>query len=59
MDIQRPTVSRRLAPLIGTLSWERGRLVLAIARRAENWEAFLAELEAGGFPVHQFSELAV
>lgn len=51
MDIHRPPVSDRLAALIAPLGGERRNHLLAMARRAASWDAFVAELAAGGFPV--------
>ena len=51
MDIHRPPVSNRLAALIAPLAIDRRSHVLAMARRAASWDAFVAELAAGGFPV--------
>ena len=50
LDIHRPPVSDRLAALIAPLASDRRRHLLAMARRAPSWDAFVAELEAGGFP---------
>jgi len=51
VDIHRPPVSDRLAALIAPLAVDRRRHVLAMARRAASWDAFVAELAAGGFPL--------
>ena len=44
-------MSDRLAALIAPLAVDRRRHVLAMARRAASWDAFVAELAAGGFPL--------
>ena len=51
VDIHRPPVSDRLAALIAPLAVDRRRHVLAMASRAASWDAFVAELAAGGFPL--------
>jgi hypothetical protein len=42
--------------LIAPLTGDRRRHLLAIARRAPSWDAFVAELAAGGFPTEHLSD---
>jgi len=56
LDIHRPPVTDRLARLIAPLTGDRRRHLLAIARRAPSWDAFVAELAAGGFPTEHLSD---
>jgi len=55
VDIHRPPVSDRLAALIAPLAVDRRRHVLAMASRAASWDAFVAELAAGGFPLQSLA----
>ncbi len=49
-------MSDRLAALIAPLASDRRRHLLAMARRAPSWDAFVAELEAGGFPSRHLAD---